>query len=72
MFVSGNCQKKYISPMITADLNSQQIYPLFKNDCSSDFNFHSAVKSAAEFTETHQKTILWSLAAIGAAFFLKN
>lgn len=72
LFVSGSCQKKYVSPMITTDLNTHQIYPLFKNDCSSDFNFHSTVKSAAEFTETHQKTILWSLAAIGAAFFLKN
>jgi hypothetical protein len=72
LFVSGTCQKKYISPMITADLNTHQVYPLFANDCSSDFNFHSTVKSAAEFTENHQKTILWSLAAIGAAFFLKN
>lgn len=72
VFVSGTCQKKYISPMIATDLNTHQVYPLFANDCSSDFNFHSTVKSAAEFTQNHQKTILWSLAAIGAAFFLKN
>lgn len=72
LFVSGTCQKKYISPMITADLITHQVYALFANDCSSDFNFHTTVKSAAEFTQNHQKTILWSLAAIGAAFFLKN
>jgi hypothetical protein len=72
VLVSGSCQKKHISPLITSDLNTHQIYPLFENDCSSDFNFHTTVKSATEFSRTHQKTILWSLAAVGAAFFLKN
>lgn len=72
LFVSGTCQKKYISPLITKDLVHQQVYPLFQNDCASDFNFQTSVKSVSEFTSKNKNTILWTLAAVGAAFFANN
>ncbi len=70
--LTGNCQKKYISPLLTTDQNSHQIYPLFQDDCTSDFNFQTTIKTASEFVDHNKNTILWSIAAVGAAIFLNN
>ena len=72
LLLTGNCLKKYISPLLTTDQYSHQIYPLFQNDCSSDFNFQSTIKSVSEFTDNNKSTILWSIAAVGAAIFINN
>lgn len=72
ILLTGDCEKNSFAPLITKDSEINQLYPLFKTDCSSDYGFHSTVNTVTDFTQSHQKTILWTIAVLGAGLFLNN